>query len=191
MNLTRTRWARAVVTVAAVAAVVSVAGCGQHTTAANSGPSAPISTSSVSPLPPPFAGVDQQDPMAVMTAAVTALFTYDPARDRDQQAATDRVQPLMDPTFYTDSYATLSALAPITGGQWDDWAAADAHVAAAVQVLPDDHPADTPNSRSRVLSVDLAAEAAAGPVGDPIEFTVYTTVTHTTGAWRVSALMSR
>ncbi|MFZ2174381.1 MAG: hypothetical protein WAW17_10145, partial [Rhodococcus sp. (in: high G+C Gram-positive bacteria)] len=152
MNRRHTRTIRGSIAAAIVTVTLLAAGCGSsddgHDPAGepmdSGGPTAALTTPPPPPLPDSFAGVDQNDPEAVMVAAAQALFSYRPATDPSQAAGAERAEPLLDERFYAENKAAFSVLAPITGAQWDRWASENAVVTARAAVTGDNHPPDAP-----------------------------------------------
>ena len=115
------------------------------------------------------------DPDSVLTAAAAIVFSYRPAEHLGQADSFAAAQPLMTPDYVQSVGVSASALAPITGAQWAQWAADSSVVTATAVITAADHPADTDTRHLRVLTVTQhvtgQAGAAAGP--DPAPLTVY------------------
>ncbi|WP_280335692.1 hypothetical protein [Nocardia wallacei] len=137
----------------------------------------------------PYAGVDACSADAVMTAAVTAIFTYRPAVQPDQRSAFRSAAPLMAPEFALRAEPASMVWAPVTGSRWRHWSQAGVTVSAVVRVTGDDHPADTATTSARVLAVT----AAPNDGSTPLHLTVYVRASRVTPAagWRLSGLEVR
>jgi hypothetical protein len=201
-NKTRIRFAVAAVAIA-VSTAVLVFVLAQHVhqprkpTPPALGPTivSPPSSSGPAPIPTrprfpaPFDRIDATNPIAVLTAACTTIFSYTPDIDGSQLAAARRAAPLIAPPGVDAGFATL---APIPGGQWREWAANHFRVAATVSVPPVGDNPDTPTIAARVVAVTLMTTA---PDGNPVHgerpppITVYATVARQVdGTWRLSRI---
>ncbi|MGV9678784.1 hypothetical protein ACWDSJ_26170 [Nocardia sp. NPDC003482] len=137
----------------------------------------------------PFTAVDPCSAEAVMTAATAAVFSYRPAVQVDQRAAFRVAAQLMDPALAAHGEASAVALAPISGTQWQRWAADGVAVTATATISTDDHPADTATARARVLAVTATPSGGAAP----LRFTTYVRAArpNSRAGWRISALEVR
>ncbi|RRQ26157.1 hypothetical protein DK926_19350 [Rhodococcus sp. Eu-32] len=182
---------RAAVVATALAALV-VAGCGTSTD-----PAPPTTTAA--PAPTCSAGIDQFsradlcDPEAVMTAALSALYSYHPATQTQKGVDIDSAATLLDPGYLDRLGVSYSALAPVTGNTWEQWKAEGATVTATAVVASDDHPADTGSEVARVVAVHQAVVDAAGTETEQLPpLTIYTTAARTaSGGWAVSGVNVR
>ncbi|WP_157101353.1 hypothetical protein [Nocardia shimofusensis] len=131
---------------------------------------------------------DQVDPCAgedVLLAAVRALFTYRPLRQRDPAEAVRSASPLLDDHFAAQASTTVPVWVPIITARWQQLREKRAEIHPEVRLTADDHPPDTPTRLARVLGIefDLPAEGV-------ISFPVYATVTRAGDrhAWRLAGL---
>lgn len=145
------------------------------------------STSSPPRFPDPFADVDPTNPVAVMAAGLTTIFSYQPTDDTQLDAA-HRATPLLGPAGVDPGFA---ALAPITGRQWASWKARKETVRASASIPARNDNPDTPTAVSRVA---LVTQTVYGPTGSPeglppVPLSVYTTVTKdTAGSWHITKI---
>ncbi|OLT31625.1 hypothetical protein BJF84_26675 [Rhodococcus sp. CUA-806] len=182
----------ALVATALAALVVAVAGCGTSTDPAPS-------TTTAAPAPTCSAGIDQFsrtdlcDPEAVMTAALTAMYSYHPATQTQKGVDIDSAATLLDPGYLDRLGVSYSALAPVTGNTWEQWKAEGATVAATAVVASDDHPADTDSEIARVVAVHQAVVDTAGTETEQLPpLAIYTTATRTASdGWAVSGVNVR
>jgi len=161
---------------AAVALALTATGCVSE----GSEPGPPLTVHCrAESFPPPHQEVDPCLPEAVLTAAVTAIFTYRPGEHADQRAAFRTAAPMLTGDLAAEGELWALVWAPITAEQWQWWRDEDTALTTTVRVTDDDHPADAATTASRVLAVELAS-------GDrqPIEFAVYA---HSRRAGRDSA----
>lgn len=147
---------------AAVAALLVLAGCSRPSQATG------------------YPVVDRQDALAVMSVAVATMFTWHPAREASTADAFRRAVP-----YFTDEYAAQAFSVRGAGGeQWKTWARQGAVVVARAEVLSDEHPADHPASRQRVLAINQ--EIRGGDGGRIIALTAWVTAVRVSDGWRVS-----
>ncbi|WP_433709701.1 hypothetical protein ACQP2U_24890 [Nocardia sp. CA-084685] len=134
---------------------------------------------------PPFAMVDPCSVDAVLTAAVTAVFSYRPSEHTDARVTFRAARALMDPRFAERAESAALVWAPLSATQWQQWHTTATPIIASAGVSSDDHPTDTATTADRVLAVDLQP-------GDlpPISWAVYAHATRTTAAsgWVLSGL---
>ncbi|MCZ4277400.1 hypothetical protein [Rhodococcoides yunnanense] len=183
---------RATLAAAALAALAVVAGCGTST---DSGPS----TTAPAPAPACSAGIDQFtradlcDPEAVMTAALSAMYSYHPATQTQKGVDIGSAATLLDPGYLDRLGVSYSALAPVTGNTWEQWKADEATVAATAVVASDDHPADTDTTVARVVAVHQSVHDNDGTETEQLPpLAIYTTATRTaSGGWAVSGVNVR
>ncbi|WP_415977439.1 hypothetical protein [Rhodococcus sp. 077-4] len=172
--------------------VAVLAGCGTSTTDTPPAPTsapAPSCTAGVDAA----TGVDLCDPDAVMTTAVSVLFSYHPATQNQKGVDIDSAATLLDPAYISRLGVSYSALAPVTGDTWEQWKAERSTVSAETAIGSDDHPADTDTTVSRVVTVTQTVRDAAGDsVSQLPTMAVYTTLTRTgQGGWAVSGVSVR
>lgn len=153
-------------------------------------PTSPSSSPTQASLrfPAPFDDVDPSDPIAVMEAALTTLFSYHPADDESQMEAAERAKPLLG-TAGVD--AGFAALAPITGRQWRTWARDHQSVAAIARIPARGDNPDTDAIASRMAWVTQTVTDRAGrPAGRPLPpLSVFVTVgKDPKGVWRVDRI---
>lgn len=183
---------RATLAAAALAALAVVSGCG---TSIDSGPS----TTTPAPAPACSAGIDQFtradlcDPEAVMTAALSAMYSYHPATQTQKGVDIDSAATLLDPDYLDRLGVSYSALAPVTGNTWEQWKADESTVTATAVVASDDHPADTDTAVARVVAVHQSVVGADGTDTEQLPpLAIYTTATRTaSGGWAVSGVNVR
>ena len=137
------------------------------------------------PFAAPFASVDPCSGEAVLTVVVQTIFTYTPGAEADPRAAFRAAAPLMQPSFGTRTEPSATALLPISVSTWQRWRNEAITVRTAVHVRADDHPADSPTTVHRVLSVELQPSDS-----HPIQAAVYATARRTdlTQPWLLSAI---
>lgn len=105
----------------------------------------------------------------VVVSGLTTLFSYRPGVDPDPTtAAADRAVKYLAPAYMQAAAGTWSMIPPVTGNQWATWAQGHVPVTASVQLLVDEHPADTGTQAWRVAQVTLNA-----PGSTPTTFTVW------------------
>ncbi|WP_406279381.1 hypothetical protein OH799_11885 [Nocardia sp. NBC_00881] len=133
----------------------------------------------------PFGEVAPCSVEAVMTAAVTTVFSYRPSEHADQRVAFRAARSLMDPRFADRAESAALVWAPVSADQWQQWRSDAVSIAASARVTSDDHPTDTATTASRVVAVGL--EPGNQP---PIMWTVYARATRTTAAsaWLLSGM---
>jgi len=137
-------------------------------------------------------GVDTREAYPVITTALATVYSWHPATDPDAGAGFTRAAALLDPTYAREVGASGSGLADITAATWTRWAAQDAAVTATATITPDDHPADTPNTRQRVVALTQHITPAAGTTAEPDRhLSVYVTASDTPSGWRVSLIAPR
>lgn len=170
----------AVQALAVLAVGLMTAGCA----AAQPGPAAPQGCAAAA-LHGPFAAVNQCDALAVLPAAVTAIFDYRPAVQPDPRAAFVAARPVLTPEFAETGREASLVWAPITVEQWQRWREAGATVTSAARITADEHPPDTTAEVNRVIAVSLAP-----PGQPPAAFAVYATAVRPSEAtgWRLAAV---
>ncbi|WP_037140506.1 hypothetical protein [Rhodococcoides fascians] len=186
----RVRTAAAAAALAALTA--TIVGCGTSTDPA-------LPTTTAAPAPACSAGIDQFsradlcDPEAVMTAALSALYSYHPATQTQKGVDIDSAATLLDPAYLSRLGVSYSALAPVTGNTWEQWKAENATVTATAVVASDDHPADTDSTVARVVAVHQSVTGADGTETEQLPpLAIYTTTTRTaSGGWAVSGVNVR
>ncbi|WP_461666622.1 hypothetical protein [Gordonia sputi] len=145
------------------------------------------STSSPPRFPAPFAAIDPTNPIAVMSAGLTTIFSYQPTDDTQLDAA-HRATPLLGPAGVDPGFA---ALAPITGRQWATWKSRRETVRASASIPTRNDNPDTPTAVSRIA---LITQTVYGPNGSPeglppAPLSVYTAVTKdNTGSWHITKI---
>ncbi|ATL72479.1 hypothetical protein [Nocardia terpenica] len=171
----------------ALVALVAVAGCGRHDR------TAPATTTSAVPGPAAPAGVDDRDPDQVLAWVAARVYSWRPGEDSSPAASFDRARPLLDPVYIRQVGASAAGLANVTGGTWARWRADKAVVSATARVTGDDHPADTPTSRQRVVAIAQHVTDPAAPSEPDRMLVAYMIVTRQTGTdrWRVSMVAPR
>lgn len=188
---TTPRWTRARAAVG-IGVVAVLAGCGTST---DTGPTA----TAPEPAPACAAGIDQItradlcDPEAVMTAALSALYSYHPATQTEKGVDIGSAATLLDPSYLQRLGVSYSALAPVTGNTWERWKADNQSVTATAVVASDDHPADTDTAVARVVAVHQSVHDSNG---DEIEqlapLAIYTTAVRTdSGGWAIDGVNVR
>ncbi|KZM70419.1 hypothetical protein [Nocardia terpenica] len=179
-----TRPARALIVVIGVLAVAACTS-GEH-------PSAHTAHDGACAGPGFTAPFEQVDPCAaagVMTAAVTAIFSYRPAQQSDPRAAFRSAEALMEPGFAAGGEPAAVVLAPVPAVVWRHWQTTGTSVAASVQVTGDDHPTDTATAAARVLAVQLRPSDGEAAIG----FAAYTRASRANpgAGWLVSGIEVR
>ncbi|MFX0576225.1 hypothetical protein [Nocardia nepalensis] len=134
----------------------------------------------------PYTTVDPCSGAAVLSATISAVFTYRPEIQVDQRVAFHSAKPLLEPEFAAVAESAATVLTPITAARWQQWRTQLVTVTATARTTRDDHPPDTATSMSRVLAVDLHASDASPAMG----FAVYAHATRSglSSPWLVSAV---
>ncbi|MEU7765049.1 hypothetical protein AB0B25_07995 [Nocardia sp. NPDC049190] len=134
---------------------------------------------------PSFGEVDSCSVEAVLTVAVSAVFSYRPSDSADQRGSFRAARPLMDSRFAEHAEYAALVWAPVSATQWQQWRTNVTTITAAARVTSDDHPADTATAASRVLAIEL--EPSDQP---PISWAVYTRATraNAASAWLLSGM---
>ncbi|WP_328811735.1 hypothetical protein [Rhodococcus sp. NBC_00294] len=200
MTHTTTTTRRAAFTVIAVATAVVFAGCGTTTEqSVPDGGTPPTSTGA--PVPTvctdridPNTGTDTCDLDAVLAGAADALYSYRPAEQTQKGVNIDSAATLLNPAWVRQLGVSYSALAPVTGADWDRWAATGLAVDAEANVTPDDHPADTIALARRVVAVHQSVVDSGGAEVDelaPIVLYMTATRANALAGWSVSGITVR
>ncbi|MDQ1178635.1 hypothetical protein [Rhodococcus sp. SORGH_AS_0301] len=184
---------------AAVAAVAVLAGCGTTTTDAPDGGQPPTSTRAPAPSycvdkVDPATGTNLCDPEKVMAAAATALYSYHPSTQTQKGVDIDAAATLLNPSWVQQLGTSYSALAPVTGAQWDRWRLGNQTVTATAAVTPDDRPADTETVARRVVAVSQTVQDPDGlDVEELAPIALYTSVTraNAVAGWSLSSVVVR
>lgn len=124
---------------------------------------------------------------AVITTALTRLFTWFPDREADTRPAFDRAKPLLGPPLG----AAAGPGAPLSRSiEWGHWAAEKITVVAHVQIVSDEHPPDTASSVSRVVKVTQQPTDRTGKTsGAPKVLTAWAVATSPIpGRWLVTSI---
>ncbi|MFI6956631.1 hypothetical protein ACIBJI_24590 [Nocardia sp. NPDC050408] len=134
----------------------------------------------------PYTTVDPCSGEAVLSAAISAVFTYQPEIQADQRVAFQHAKPLLAAEFAAAGESAAPVLTPITAATWQQWRTQSVTVAATARTTRDDHPPDTATSMSRVLAVDLHPSDASPAMG----FAVYAHATRSglSSPWLVAGL---
>jgi hypothetical protein len=131
--------------------------------------------------------VDRNDPAAVIQGAVQTLFSWQPGADASPVDAFDRARPLMSTSLAAQQVALTTADA---GSQWQQWAYDRTIITATAEILPDEHPVDTPTSVRRVVAVtQIVADPGPAPQ-DGVHFTLWVTAVKTPDGWRIDAIQA-
>ncbi|MEU6190811.1 hypothetical protein [Nocardia sp. NPDC047038] len=120
----------------------------------------------------PFDQVDPCDAEQVLTAALGAIFGYQPGEQADPTEALASARALLEDRFAARAASSALVWAPVTTAVWQQWRTDRVQVATTARVLADDHPPDTATQVARVVTIDIDA-----PVSDPTAFAVYATAT--------------
>ncbi|NNH73670.1 hypothetical protein HLB23_28105 [Nocardia uniformis] len=182
-TIARSHRARLGVTVSLIMLGLIAAGCGTPTQPA-APPPAPQSSAEI------IAGIDTGDALAVMVAAIETAYTWQPGPDPDSAAGFDRARGLLTERYRAQVGATASGLTAVPAGVWARWASAHASITATAVITPDDHPADTAQTRQRVVALRQRVNTVSGTEPDR-DSAVYVTATATPGGWRVSLIAPR
>ena len=191
MTTTLTRRALLGVCIATVVAVG--AGCGNDstdsdTTSATPSAAAPSTTVPVTPpaqLPTAgTVGVDRQSPVSVLLSACTIVFTRNTQTEPSYSSSYARAADLFTPELRTQLVQPPKGIRPLP--KWVDWQRAHAWARGTCTVASDEHPADTPTTVSRVLSVTEQPYDAHGQELTSTSPAVYAIVTRGPSGWEVS-----
>lgn len=197
---TATGRARRAAAVILGATALVLAGCGTTTDPAiPDGGNPPTSTPA--PSPPVCTDridegtrTDTCDVDAVLSTAAAALYSYRPAEQTQRGVNIASAPTLLNPTWVQSLGVSYSALAPITGTEWDRWRTERMRVDAAASVTSDDHPADTDTLARRVVAVRQSVVDAAGTkLGELAPLTLYMSATRANrlAGWFVSGITVR
>ena len=129
--------------------------------------------------------VDRHNPSAVVQSAVQTLFSWRPGVDDSPVDAFDRARPLMSVSLAAQELSLTTADA---GTQWQQWASNRTIITAEAEILPDEHPIDTPDTVRRVVAVTLTIANPAPAPQDAIHFTMWVTAVNTPDGWRVDSV---
>jgi hypothetical protein len=128
---------------------VAVSGCGQQ----DNGPAPAPPSCTAPPFAMPYSAIDPCSPETVLTATASAIFSYQPAQQRDTAEAFQAAAPLIAPACLQQIGASANVLAPITATTWARWSALHIAVLATAQITADDHPPDTGHQVSRTVAI--------------------------------------
>jgi hypothetical protein len=131
--------------------------------------------------------VDRHNPSAVIQSAVKTLFSWQPGVDNSPADAFDRTRPLMSVSLAAQELSLTTADA---GTQWQQWASDRTVVTAEADIVPDEHPNDTPDTVHRVVAVTQTIANPAPAPQDAVHFTVWVTAVNTPDGWRVDSVQS-
>jgi hypothetical protein len=129
--------------------------------------------------------VDRHNPSAVIQSAMQTLFSWQPGVDKSPVAAFDRARPLMSVSLAAQELSLTTADA---GTQWQQWASDRTIITAQAEIVPDEHPIDTPDTVRRVVAVTLTIANPAPAPQDAVHFTVWVTAVNTPDGWRVDSV---
>jgi hypothetical protein len=153
---------------------------GEH----DQGPGVPAGATleSLPPLPPPWNGVDRNDPAAVAIAAVQAVFDWHPERgDTGPDAAARRAAPLFTPRA-AESYRRY----PIPRPTWQAWMDTATTITAQTVLGAEEHPPGTAAIWHRKTATTLTITT---PGKRPTTLSVVSLVTvRKQPVWTVAAL---
>jgi hypothetical protein len=148
--------------------------------------SAPSVPSSVAPA---LALVDRSSIDAVATTVVAAFNTADTATDTGPNDAAARTISLLTADYAAAVINTPPQRSP--GAQWNTWTTQGVHLAATVKPLPDDRPADTTSTATRIYLVTQTPTTATGQVLAPVVTVAYVGLRKDTAGWAVAQVEQR
>jgi hypothetical protein len=131
--------------------------------------------------------VNQHDPNQVIQAAMQTMFSWQPGQDPSAVDAFVRARPFLSAPLAAQR---LDPSSPGGGTQWRDWANERATITAKADVVPDEHPADTPDEVHRVVAVTQNITTTPLAPLDAVKFTVWVTAVNTPSGWRVDSIQA-
>jgi hypothetical protein len=138
---------------------------------------------------PATAGVDRTSIDTVATAVVTALNTADTRTDTGPNDAAARTVGLL-----TADYAAAVVTTPplrSAGARWTTWTTQGVQLTATVEALPDDRPADTATTATRLYLVTQTPTTATGQVLDAVVTVAYIGLRRVAAGWAVAQVAQR
>ncbi|NKS56191.1 hypothetical protein GS504_01000 [Rhodococcus hoagii] len=196
---------RGLVIAIAVAAMLTVAGCGADdvpaastSTTADAGTSAPAitgvpargSTSAAGSAPSELAGVDTSSSRAVAEAVITTMFSVDATRDSTPNQAALRAAPLLS-AQYIEALKTSDGQRT-DGPLWAQWQ--DRGVRTTVTMAALTHtqrPPDTAHEAFPSYRIIQQPIAANGERLEPIQSYIFLFLEHDTTGWKVTNLVQQ
>ena len=148
--------------------------------------SAPSVPSAVTPA---LAQVDRTNIDAVATTVVTAFNTADTRTDSGPNDAAARTVSLLTADYAAGILNTPPLRSP--GTQWNTWTSQGVRLTAKVEALPDDRPADTTSTATRIYLVTQTPTTAGGQVLAPVVTVAYVGLRRDTAGWAVAQVEQR
>ena len=140
-------------------------------------------------IPPALAQVDRSSIDAVATAVVTAFSTADTTVDAGPNDAAARTVSLLTADYAAAVLNTPPLRSP--GAQWNTWTTQGVHLTATVAALPDDRPADTASTTTRIYLVTQTPTTRTGQVLSPVVTVAYVGLRRDTAGWAVAQVEQR
>ena len=131
------------------------------------------------------ADLDLSDPDQVITDALTAMFTWNPAQENSPDVAYRRAGVYLtgDLANQADQMTT-----PGPGSQWDQWRSEHASITAKVYFVADETPPDSDDVAHRVAVVIQSVTTPDNRLIDEIRHTVWVTANKSAGSWRITGI---
>ncbi len=148
--------------------------------------SAPVVPSSVAPA---LAKVDRGSVDAVAMAVVTAFNTADTTTDTGPNDAAARTISLLTADYAAAIVNTPPLRSP--GAQWNTWTTQGVKLTATVAALPDDRPADTTSTATRIYLVTQTPTPRTGATLAPVVTVAYVGLRRDTTGWAVAQVEQR
>jgi hypothetical protein len=133
------------------------------------------------------ATVNQHDPVQVIQAAVQTIFSWQPGQDSSAIDAFVRARPYLSAPLAAQH---LDLSPPDAGTQWNQWATDRASITAKADVVPDEHPTDSPDTVFRVVAVTQSITTTDTAPQDALVFSVFVTAVNTPDGWRVDSVQA-
>ena len=142
-----------------------------------------------SAVDPALAGVDRTNIDAVASTVVTAFNTADTATDTGPNDAAARTVRLLTADYAAGIINTPPLRSP--GAQWNTWTSQGVRLTAKVEALPDDRPADTTSTATRIYLVTQTPTTSGGRALDPVVTVAYVGLRRDTSGWAVAQVEQR
>ena len=148
--------------------------------------SAPSMPTAVDPV---LATVDRTSADAVAMAVVTAFNTADTTVDAGPNDAAAAAISLLTADYAAGIINTPPLRSP--GAQWNTWTTQGVKLTATVAALPDDRPADTASTATRIYLVTQTPITGTGNTLPAVVTIAYVGLARTTAGWSVAQVEQR
>ena len=148
--------------------------------------SAPSMPTAVDPV---LATVDRTSADAVAMAVVTAFNTADTTVDAGPNDAAAAAISLLTADYAAGIVNTPPLRSP--GAQWNTWTTQGVKLTATVAALPDDRPADTASTATRIYLVTQAPTLRSGTTQPAVVTIAYVGLARTNAGWSVAQVEQR